>query len=52
MIPISCDALMRELRRFFPDERLVTDPLRRLAWGIWTLDEIRSGEPFARLLAQ
>jgi hypothetical protein len=32
-----------------PDNRLAM--FRRLAWAMWTLDELRSGEPFRRLCA-
>lgn len=32
------------------DDELRLGVFRRLAWGIWTIDEIRSGQPFARLL--
>jgi D-lactate dehydrogenase len=33
MLPAPYDALMRQLGKLIPGQRLVTDPLRLLAWG-------------------
>ena len=33
LLPAPYDELQRELRDFIPAARLISDPLRRLAWG-------------------